>query len=251
MYLLSIETVFNQTSIALFEQQTLRAINTEHGNRNQSAVILPMIDGILSAHNLRVADLGLLVVNVGAGAFSGIRVGLAVAQAFGTAFDIKGVGVGSLLAYADKYRRDDAAKETPSGACLVDGTRIAVALDARQNELYFGEFIMQNGRLCTVNATLAPYGVAVDSDVLLGDVLPQGDLGTPLINAAAHTQQIVITPPNAADLAQSAFALMADGAAPAAVHTIAPMYLREKAWRTVAEQAEYRAQKAHRAHNLH
>ncbi len=56
-------------------------IETEKITSNKTQIILPMIDEILKKHSLKPEDLSEIQVNAGPGSFTGLRIGLAIANA--------------------------------------------------------------------------------------------------------------------------------------------------------------------------
>ncbi len=56
--------------------------------RMRSQVVLPLIEEILHTHNLKLSDISEIKVNAGPGSFTGLRVGITVAQAIGSLFNI-------------------------------------------------------------------------------------------------------------------------------------------------------------------
>lgn len=63
-------------------------VSFSEGKRVSSQVLLPLIDKILTKNRLRPSDLTEIKVNVGPGSFTGLRVGVAVANALGWALKI-------------------------------------------------------------------------------------------------------------------------------------------------------------------
>ena len=63
-------------------------INTKKITSNKTQIILPMIDRILKKHSLKPEDLSEIRVNEGPGSFTGLRVGLAIANALSFALKI-------------------------------------------------------------------------------------------------------------------------------------------------------------------
>ena len=74
-------------------------INTKKITSNKTQIILPMIDEILKKHSLKPEDLSEIRVNAGPGSFTGLRVGLAIANAFSFALKIpiNGKKVGKII----------------------------------------------------------------------------------------------------------------------------------------------------------
>lgn len=56
-------------------------IQTKRITSNKTQIILPMIDKILKKHSLKSEDLSGIQVNAGPGSFTGLRVGIAIANA--------------------------------------------------------------------------------------------------------------------------------------------------------------------------
>lgn len=61
-------------------------IKTE--SKNHAQTLLPTIEELLDSQNLELADLQSITVNPGPGSFTGIRVGVAVANALGLALQL-------------------------------------------------------------------------------------------------------------------------------------------------------------------
>lgn len=55
--------------------------------KQKAQVVLPMVDQLLKKHKLTIGDIGEIRVNTGPGSFTGLRVGISVANAF--AFSLK------------------------------------------------------------------------------------------------------------------------------------------------------------------
>lgn len=54
----------------------------------KAQVVLPLIDKLLKKHRLKLGDLTSIVVNTGPGSFTGLRVGIAIANALSFALRI-------------------------------------------------------------------------------------------------------------------------------------------------------------------
>ncbi len=74
-------------------------IQTEKITSNKTQIILPMIDEIFKIHSLRPEDLSEIKVNAGPGSFTGLRVGLAIANAlsFTLKVPVNGKKVGEII----------------------------------------------------------------------------------------------------------------------------------------------------------
>ena len=74
-------------------------IQTKKITSNKTQIILPMIDNILKKHGIRLKDISAIEVNAGPGSFTGIRVGLAIANAlsFARKVPVNGRSVGEII----------------------------------------------------------------------------------------------------------------------------------------------------------
>lgn len=99
-------------------------MHTEAGNR-QSDLILPGIRSLLSEAACTVSDLGAIVYAQGAGAFTGLRIGIGVAQGLAVPFGIPLVGI---------PRLDAVAYQIPDCECVLAAT------DARMGEVFYAWF---------------------------------------------------------------------------------------------------------------
>ena len=146
MKLLAIETSSTACSVAL---QCDDAINDRHvvEPKAHTKILLPMIRELLHAQGLVVGDLDAIALGNGPGSFIGMRIGASVAQglAYGAGLNI--VPVSSLAAIAAKVINEDNA------------TRVAVAQDARMNEIYLGRFSRSDCGLPTPDGPEEIFGV--------------------------------------------------------------------------------------------
>lgn len=127
MNLLAIETSSDACSVALDLDGTVSA---EHvvKPREHTQILLPMIRSLLDASRLKPADLNAVVLGNGPGSFIGMRIGASVAQGIAFAAGIQIAPVSSLAAIA------------MAAVVEVNTTTVAVVQDARMNEVYLGEF---------------------------------------------------------------------------------------------------------------
>ncbi|MET1033863.1 MAG: tRNA (adenosine(37)-N6)-threonylcarbamoyltransferase complex dimerization subunit type 1 TsaB [Arthrobacter sp.] len=174
-------------------------------------VLAPAIEGILAQAGVAGADIDRIVVGVGPGPFTGLRVGIATARTLGFAWGVPVDGVASLDAVAW-----DAASD-PAGA---PGGDFTVATDARRRELYWARYAPDGGLLD------GPHVSAAES-LPSGPVYGRGAglyaerlaaVGATAVEAFAGRQ------PHAASLGASALARLARGRE---LLPTTPLYLRE------------------------
>lgn len=226
--LMAFDTVFEQCSVAIVRDNAVLYHKTVAGNRGQTELILGMVDDALAATGLSLSQIDCLAFNRGPGAFSGIRINTAVVQALAVAADLPCVGVSSLAALADTACHQES---------LADDTIIAAVMDARQNQVYHGRFIVKNGALHRENGTiigdesLSDYDSLIICDVAVGDGVDLLQIDT------AKTAKITDLKPAAIDIARLGLIAYQAGQAVSAEQAL-PVYLRDNAWKTLAEQGK-------------
>ena len=104
MNLLAIDTATEACSVALsgIGDAILERFKIESGGH--SNLVLPMVDDVLVEAGISRTDLDGIAYDSGPGSFTGIRIGLSVAQGFALAFDLPLLGVSSLMALAEGSR---------------------------------------------------------------------------------------------------------------------------------------------------
>ena len=220
---LAMDTVFDQCSIAIIDSNAkVISSQTETGKRQQTQQILPMINNALVESQLKLGDIKALIFNRGPGAFSGIRINTAVVQALSVAHDIPCVGISSLQAIAQ------------AAYVQYSCTEVYSALDARMQQVYFGQYTLIDGIMQPIDA---------DTEQLL-DYGSQTSLNLAIVGNGAglltlQDAQVIyddITP-DAAIIGQLGIAqFKATGGTDAALAL--PKYLRNQAWKTLKEQGK-------------
>ncbi|HEZ2019776.1 TPA: tRNA (adenosine(37)-N6)-threonylcarbamoyltransferase complex dimerization subunit type 1 TsaB [Neisseria meningitidis] len=214
---LAIDTSTSRLSLALRVDGETRLFHQEAGSR-QSELILPEIRTLFRNAGITAADLGAIVYTKGPGAFTGLRIGIGVAQGLATPFDTPLIGVPSL---------DAAASLPPPQSCIL------AAADARMGEVFYAWFDTLNRR------RLSGYQVGRAADIRL----PEGCAFSDGIGSAFALEE---TPPfsgkpdmpTAADFLN----LAAEGGFPAVAAAHAELlYVRDKIALTAKEQAERKA----------
>ncbi len=122
--------------------------------QSHSLQLLPMVDELLKEAGVKLAQLDGLIFGRGPGSFTGVRIGVGVAQGLAFAANLPVVGVSSLQAMAqiafDKYQEKE----------------VISAIDARMSEVYNGYFIVDEN-----NIMQAQCEEAVTSPELLAEQL--------------------------------------------------------------------------------
>lgn len=155
MRLISIDTSSSALGAAIIDDNGVLAECGLASGRQHSEVLLPLVEALLNSARLSLSDMDGIVVTIGPGSFTGLRIGLATAKAWVQALDKPLIAVGTLEALA--YT----AAET--------GQLICPVLDARRGELYAA--LYEDGRCLWPDMAIAP--------ALLAEGLQE--LGRPII----------------------------------------------------------------------
>ncbi len=133
MRVLAIDTALEACSACIVEaggQQPLEVLSyaSDIMARGHAEALMPLLDKVVSATEGGFESLDRIVVTVGPGSFTGLRVGISAARAISLALDIPCVGVTTLAAFA--------APVIASGGTAI----VAAAIDARHGSIYFQAF---------------------------------------------------------------------------------------------------------------
>ena len=138
MKILGIDTSSSSLSVAVMDDNLLKGEFTLNHKLTHSEQMMPLLDSLLSHLELKMSDIDLIGVSVGPGSFTGIRIGVAAANAMAMALDIPVVGISSLEAMA--YT----AGETTY--------TIVSTFDAQRDRFYFNAYRFENSELKALEA---------------------------------------------------------------------------------------------------
>jgi tRNA threonylcarbamoyladenosine biosynthesis protein TsaB len=127
MKLLAIETATEACSAALYLNGEIRE-RYQLAPREHTALILPMVDGLLAEAGLSRSQLDAVAFGCGPGAFTGVRIATGVAQGIAFALELPVVPVSTLATLAQGAWREFGWRQ------------VAAAIDARMGEVYWGVF---------------------------------------------------------------------------------------------------------------
>jgi tRNA threonylcarbamoyladenosine biosynthesis protein TsaB len=143
MYLLTLDTASNAGGVALARNSEVVGQVMMKTPMRYSDNLIPMIDFLLQHHQLQPEGLDGLVVAIGPGSFTGLRIGLAAAKALGQALSLPAVGISSLEALAFRFRHVH--------------TCITPMIDARRQQVYAGIYeVSETGCRSIVPEAVAP-----------------------------------------------------------------------------------------------
>nr|WP_296777605.1 tRNA (adenosine(37)-N6)-threonylcarbamoyltransferase complex dimerization subunit type 1 TsaB [Rhodococcus sp. (in: high G+C Gram-positive bacteria)] len=177
--------------------------------RLHAEILTPNIVECLAEAGLSARDLDAVVVGVGPGPFTGLRVGMATAAAFGDALGIPVHGVCSLDAIA--------AELPPHGESLV-------VTDARRREVYWARY--QDGIRIAGPDVCAPDQVDVGA--------ASSTAGSPAHAALFDLPVVDVSSPSPRGLVAAAAGALTSGVVP---DPLVPLYLRRPDAKTIEERA--------------
>jgi len=96
MPVLAIDTATRYAGLALYDGESVLAELSWRAGQSHTTTLMPNLVRLLHHQDLAVAQLGGLVVALGPGSFTGLRIGLAVAKGLAMAQDLPLVGVPTL-----------------------------------------------------------------------------------------------------------------------------------------------------------
>ena len=133
MLLLALDTATPAVTVALHDGTSVIASSSQVDARRHGELLLPAVDRVLAEAGLRLDAVTGIVVGIGPGPYTGLRVGLMTADTFGLALGVPVHGVCTLdgLAYAADIEKGP----------------FVVATDARRKEVYLAAYDEQGTRL--------------------------------------------------------------------------------------------------------
>lgn len=127
MRILAIDTATEACSVAL-QNDTASYAHFELCPREHTQRILPMVRDILNQGEITLSDVDALAYGRGPGSFTGVRIGIGIAQGLALGAELPMIGVSTLATMAQgAFRRTGA-------------TRVLAAIDARMGEVYWAEY---------------------------------------------------------------------------------------------------------------
>lgn len=96
MIILGLDTATEMVSVAVVDGTRVLSVSETLSERRHAEDLTPMIDFVLQRAGLHMRDLAGIAVNIGPGLFTGMRVGVAAAQAIAQVLAVPLVGVDGL-----------------------------------------------------------------------------------------------------------------------------------------------------------
>lgn len=218
--ILAVDTATEACSAALLVGDKLFS-RWEEAPRDHTRKILPMVQAVLEDAGISLSDLDAIAFGRGPGSFTGVRIGISVAQGLAFGAGVPLIGISTLAAMAQGAYRLDGAEQ------------VLTAIDARMNEVYFGRHELIDGRMQLVGDEVVSDPVAlVDArGKLAGRVTCVGTgfetYGETLSGLADELAVSQVRFPAAEDMLPLARAAWLAGEA-VPVEQATPVYLRDK-----------------------
>ena len=134
------------------------AVRCEAMVRGQAERLIPFAQEVMEEAGLDYGDLDAVLCTIGPGAFTGLRIGMSAARAFGLSLDIPVIGVTTLQALAMNYVAEH-------------GLDCSVVLETKRSDFYIQDFNAQGLAVSAPRAELAEVLLKAlpRNSVLIGD----------------------------------------------------------------------------------
>ena len=181
MLTLGIDTATKVCAVALCRDgEPLGAYEINMGMTHSEGLV-PQLEQLFARTGINKRDIELMSVSIGPGSFTGLRIGLATAEAIAYSLQIPLVGVNTLKALAYNLP--------------VEGILLAPVLDAQKGNYYLAIYEWRQGRLQEVEAVKVVPGSEIGSVlaaynrpvVVLGEWLKLADCLPAGVNCAPRT----------------------------------------------------------------
>ena len=161
--ILALDTATEACSVALLHQGNI-TFEDELSPRTHTQRILPMVDGLSKNAHLSLKEVDYLAFGRGPGSFTGVRVGVGVAQGLALGAELKVVPISNLTTMAEQAYQE------------LGATEVIALIDARMNEVYFSQLVRtENGwiekvkeRVCSPEGALVQFQLDTDKITVVG-----------------------------------------------------------------------------------
>lgn len=232
MKLLAIETATEACSVAVHVDGAVIE-RFEIAPRRHAELTLPWAGQLLAEAGISRRQLDAVAISRGPGAFTGVRLAIAIAQGIALAIDRPLLAVSTL--------------QTLALRAPVGQQQVLAAIDARMGEVYAGRFACVDGQWQAIDAeqVMPPQALALEGQGWFGVGTGFAAVDGALVQSAGAALAGVDAGalPHAADVASLAVAAWARGEA-IAPERVEPAYLRNNVALTIAEQQALREARA-------
>lgn len=146
--ILAVDTATEACSAALLVGEKVLS-RWEEAPRDHTRKILPMVQSLLDEAGSSLSELDAIAFGRGPGSFTGVRIGIGVAQGLAFGAGVPLIGISTLAAMAQGSYRLDGADS------------VLTAIDARMDEVYFGHYQLNEGRMQLVGEEVVSHPAAL------------------------------------------------------------------------------------------
>ena len=132
--ILCIDSSTEACSVALSINNTTTHHHFMLAPREHTQKILPTVNDVVKQANLTLADIDVIAYGQGPGSFTGVRIGISIAQGLAYGLEKQMVGVSTLQAMAQQALSNDPHCHS-----------VYAAIDARMGEVYFAQYCNHDG----------------------------------------------------------------------------------------------------------
>ncbi|MFX4307562.1 tRNA (adenosine(37)-N6)-threonylcarbamoyltransferase complex dimerization subunit type 1 TsaB [Acinetobacter soli] len=220
MKVLALETANEQCSVALIDQHQELFFQLDDRAKAQTQTILPMIEAALRDTQTELHELTAIAFSRGPGSFSGVRINAAVTQALAWANDLPVIAVSTLQALAQAAYQTHQLQQ------------VTAVLDARMQEVYLANYVLDDAGIMQLDG----------EERLLNYADAQAAAQFTVVGSGAHLiatteTQVAAVQPNAHHIALLARHYAVNEQWVPAEQAL-PVYLRDNAWKKIAEQGK-------------
>jgi len=129
--ILCVDTSTEACSVAVLKQNDIEQVindNFMFAPREHTTKILPTVESVLEAVQLSIKDIDVVAYGRGPGSFTGVRIGISIAQGLAFGIEKPMVGVSTLQAMAQQAYKTENVSD------------VYAAIDARMGEIYYAHY---------------------------------------------------------------------------------------------------------------
>ena len=162
MIILALDSTAKAAAAALLRGETLLQKEMHDDGNTPSSTLLPMVERLLAANSLSVADIDLFAASAGPGSFTGVRIGAATLKGLAFGRNKPCVAVSALHALAYNVRERDGV--------------VCALMDARRGQFYTALFRVEQGKVLRLTPDAAKSGEEIAAEAAkFGQVTLVGD----------------------------------------------------------------------------
>jgi len=138
--ILCVDTSTEACSVAVLKQNEIEAVIKDSflfAPREHTTKILPTVESVLAETGLSIGDIDVVAYGRGPGSFTGVRIGISIAQGLAFGIEKPMVGVSTLQAMAQQAYKTQQV------------SNVYAAIDARMGEVYYAHYQL-DGELMTL-----------------------------------------------------------------------------------------------------